>query len=480
MSAPVMVTPMEALSRAAQRISAEFVGTDAVFNRVISDTRQLQRGDLFVALVGEHHDGHDFLRRAASLGAAGALVSRRIDTELPQILVPDTLRGLQDYARAWRSTFSAPLIGVTGSNGKTTTKQLLAAVLAARGPVLATEGNLNNHIGVPLTLARLRAEHRSAVIEMGANHPHEIAQLASLARPDIGIVTQAGDAHLEGFGTREGVARSKGELFTALGARGTAVINADDAYAALWRDLAGLARKLTFGFAAGADVRAENVQSFTLAGGRSGSRFMLITPSGRAEVELPLPGRHNIANALAAAACGVALDMDAADIAAGLGKVQGAAGRVDWKTTLQGARLIDDSYNANPTSLRAGLELLAAQKGRRWAVLGGMAELGPTAPELHEAAGRAARDLGIDRLYAQGALAAHYARGYGSGAKIFDDTAALIAAIEHDLKHELKQDLKKEPAADVTLLVKGSRSARMDAVVQALVGTDPANNREPY
>lgn len=463
---------MEMLSKAAQRIGAEFVGTDASFDRVISDTRQLQQGDLFVALVGDRFDGHDFLRRAASLGAAGSLVSQRVDSDLPQIVVPDTLRGLQDYACAWRSTFTAPVIGVTGSNGKTTTKQLLAALCASRGPVLATEGNLNNHIGVPLTLARLRAGHRTAVIEMGANHPHEIAQLSSLTRPDIGIVTQAGDAHLEGFGSREGVARSKGELFTALGARGTAVINADDAYAALWRDLAGSARKLMFGFAASADVRAENVQSISFSDGRSGSRFMLITPGSRAEVELPLPGRHNIANALAAAACGVALDMDAASIAAGLAQVQGAAGRVGWTTTLQGARLIDDSYNANPTSLRAGLELLATQKGRRWAVLGGMAELGPTTPQLHEEAGRAAKQLGIDRLYAQGALAPHYAAGYGSDARIFKDTAALIAALQHDLQ--------QEPAADVTLLVKGSRSARMDAVVHALVGADPAKQGDSH
>jgi UDP-N-acetylmuramoyl-tripeptide--D-alanyl-D-alanine ligase len=321
---------------------------------------------------------------------------------------------------------------------------------------------------VPLTLTRLRAEHRTAVIEMGANHPHEIALLSSLALPNIGVVTQAGDAHLEGFGTREGVARSKGELFTALGPRGTAVINADDAYADLWRDLAGSARKLTFGLSAKADVRADAIQSITLDDGRGGSRFVLITPSGRADVTLPLPGRHNIANALAAAACGIALDMSAADIATGLAQVQGAAGRVAWKTTLQGARLIDDSYNANPTSLRAGLELLAAQKGSRWAVLGGMAELGPTTPQLHEEAGRVARELGIDRLYAQGALAPQYARGFGSGAQIFDDSAALIAAIEHDLQ--------KKPAADVTLLVKGSRSARMDAVVHALVGVNAAKN----
>jgi UDP-N-acetylmuramoyl-tripeptide--D-alanyl-D-alanine ligase len=448
---------METLSGAARRLGAGLVGADGGFARVISDTRQLQRGDLFVALVGERFDGHDFLRRAASLGAAGALVSRRIDAELPQIVVPDTLRGLQDYASSWRGDFRIPVLGVTGSNGKTTTKQLLAAVLAARGPVLATIGNLNNHIGVPLTLARLRAEHRSAVIEMGANHPREIETLAHLARPDIGVVTQAGDAHLEGFGSREGVARAKGELFAALGANGTAVINADDVYAPLWQGLAGGARRLTFGFTATADVRA-----VAIGDAGEGSRFTLVVPGGRADVLLPLPGRHNIANALAAAACGVARGMEADVIAQGLAQVQAASGRVGFKTTLQGARLIDDSYNANPTSLRAGLELLAAQPGLRWAVLGSMAELGDTAPALHEAAGRGARELGISRMFCTGVRAADYARGYGDGARTFADTTTLIEALTQALQHE--------PAGGVTLLVKGSRSACMDLVVHALTG----------
>ncbi len=458
MSAPIM----ETLAAAAQRIGARHIGGDAPFQRVISDTRQLRRGDLFVALVGTRFDGHDFLRRAASLGAAGALVSRQVESELPQLLVDDTLDGLQHYASAWRGDFETPLIGVTGSNGKTTTKQLLAAIVAARGPVLATEGNLNNHIGVPLTLARLRAEHRTAVIEMGANHVGEIAQLAALAKPDVGVVTQAGDAHLEGFGSRDNVAAAKGELFAALGARGTAVINADDAYAGLWRDMAGAATRLQFGMNGGADVRAENPLTMTFADGRDGWRFDLVTPDGRIEVELPLAGRHNIANALAAAACGLALNMDLAAIAAGIARVEAAAGRVSWRTSVHGARLIDDSYNANPTSLSAGLALLAAQSGERWAVLGGMAELGAAAASLHQAAGRDARELGIDRLFAQGPMAEHYAKGFGSAARIFNDTAALVAALD--------RELAAASAPQVSLLVKGSRSAGMDTVVAALTG----------
>lgn len=446
---------METLAQAALRLDAELIGADAPFARVLTDTRQLRAGDLYVALQGERFDGHEFLPQAQAAGAVGALVSRRIDHALPQLLVGDTLTALQLYGASWRADFDLPVVAVTGSNGKTTTKQMLAAIFAARGPVLATQGNLNNHIGVPLTLLSLRAEHRTAVIEMGANHPGEIALLARLARPQIGVVTQAGDAHLEGFGSREGVARAKGELFAALGAGGIAVINADDAYAPLWREMAGAAAVLNFGFHEDADVRAAQIQPWPPQA-PTAMRFELQTPEGRSTVELPLPGRHNVANALAAAACGVALGLAAGEIAQGLSRMQLPQGRVNWKRTPAGARVIDDSYNANPTSLRAGLELLAQQKGERWAVLGGMAELGPTAPTLHEEAGRAARTLGIERLYALGPMAKHYAAGYGYGTRSFEDLEALLAELERDTR------------ADVTLLVKGSRSARMERVVAAL------------
>jgi len=353
---------MEALAQAALRLDAELIGADAPFARVLTDTRQLRAGDLYVALQGERFDGHEFLAQAQAAGAVGALVSRRVDHALPQLLVGDTLTALQLYGASWRADFDLPVVAVTGSNGKTTTKQMLAAIFAARGPVLATQGNLNNHIGVPLTLLSLRAEHRTAVIEMGANHPGEIALLARLARPQIGVVTQAGDAHLEGFGSREGVARAKGELFAALGAGGIAVINADDMYAPLWREMAGEASVLSFGFHEDADVRAVQVQPWSLEM-PTAMRFELQTPEGRSTVELPLPGRHNIANALAAAACGVALGLAAEEIAQGLSRMQLPQGRVNWKHTPAGARVIDDSYNANPTSLRAGLELLAQVLG---------------------------------------------------------------------------------------------------------------------
>lgn len=450
--------PMETLFEAAARLGATLYGSNATFNRVVTDTRQLQPGDLFVALKGDRFDGHDYVARAASLGAVGSLVSRRIDGGGAQILVADTLEALQRYAHSWRNDFDIPVIGITGSSGKTTTKQIVASVMAARGPVLATEGNLNNHIGVPLTLLKLRAEHATAVIEMGANHAGEIALLAKLARPQIGIVTQAGDAHLEGFGSREGVAHAKGELFAALGADGLAVINADDPYAPLWKQLAGKAAMLTFGFSDAADVRAEDLVGVPEPAPEA-TAFTLITPAGGARVELGIPGVHNVMNALSAVAAGLALNVGIGPIADGLARMAPVAGRLNWKTTREGARLLDDSYNANPTSLRAALALLAGLPGQRWVVLGEMRELGPDAAQIHDDAGRAARALGIDRLYTLGAMARHAADGFGADARSFEQVDDLVAALRDDL------------GEGVTVLVKGSRGARMERVVAGLVGT---------
>lgn len=444
--------PMAALSWFAQAMGATQLGEDRQVLRVTTDSRAVRAGDLFVALRGDRFDGHDFVEGAVRDGAVGVVCERRLETAATQLQVADSLAALQAAAQAWRLRHSMPLVAVTGSNGKTTTRQLLAAIFAARGEVLATRGNLNNHIGLPLTLLELRPSQRTAVIEMGANHPGEIARLTELARPDVGVITQAGDAHLEGFGSREGVARAKGELFAGLPAQGIAVINADDAYAGLWRSLAQ-GQQLSFGIQFPADVSARRVEA-----GDTGSRFELSIPGSEAQVDLPLPGRHNVMNALAAAACGVALGLDAEVIAQGLGRVESAQGRVVWKTTRQGARLIDDSYNANPTSLQAGLELLAQQKGTRWAVLGGMAELGAASPALHQACGAKARELGIERLFVLGAGGEDYARGYGRGAERYADADALSLALARELGDR------------VTLLVKGSRSARMERIVAALCG----------
>lgn len=446
---------MMALSELGRAIGGELRHGDAVFSRVGIDGRAVQTGDLFVALRGERHDGHAFVRQAREAGAVAALVAEWVDIDLPQLRVPDTLDALQRASAHWRSRYTHPVVAVTGSNGKTTTKQLLAAIFAERGPVLATHGNLNNHIGVPLTLLRLRDEHRTAVIEMGANHAGEIALLTRLARPDIGVVTQAGDAHLEGFGSRDGVAHAKGELFAGLEG-GVAVINADDPYADLWRGMASRASLLSFGFGEAANVRATHVVANDDG---TGTRFALNTPAGDAPVRLPLAGRHNVLNALAAAACGVALGLDADVIAAGLERVEAPQGRVSWLNTAKGARVLDDSYNANPGSLRAGMELLAGLPGRRWLALGAMAELGADAAQLHFEAGRQARALGLDGIYALGSMAGEAARGFGTGAEVFETPTALAEALQSVLD------------AHSVVLVKGSRSSRMERVVEALVGT---------
>lgn len=447
-----MSTLLPSLSLLAQAVGAPPPTREARFQQLVIDSRKVQQGDLFVALTGGQQDGHGYVAAAAAAGAAAALVERAQPIDLPQVVVPDTLRALQDWGGACREAFGNPVIGVTGSNGKTTTKQLLAAVCRARGPVLATEGNLNNHIGVPLMLSRLRDHHETAIIEMGANHIGEIAQLSGWARPQIGVVTQAGDAHLEGFGSREGIAQGKGELFASLGPRGVAIINADDVFAPLWRELAGPASQIQFGLSCRADVQAVEIELDATR-----TSFTLVAPEGSARVRLPMPGAHNVMNALAAAACACALGMAVDEIARGLGDAELAAGRLKLMTGAGGACIADDSYNANPTSMRAGLDWLSRQPGRRWAVLGHMAELGSDSAALHRQIGTYAAEHGIERCIAVGAAARGIAEGFGVSAEWLPDAAAAIAALG-------------SPTADVTVLVKGSRSARMEQVVAALTG----------
>jgi UDP-N-acetylmuramoyl-tripeptide--D-alanyl-D-alanine ligase len=424
--------------------------------RVTTDSRQLKAGDLFVALVGDNFDGHAFIPQAEAKGAVALLVSKPVISELPQVLVPDTLIGLQQLAALWRGRYEGIVVGITGSNGKTTTKQLCASVLLKAGTNLFTEGNLNNHIGVPLTLLRLNANYYSAVIEMGANHAGEIALLADLAKPRIGIITQAGDAHLEGFGSRDGVARAKGELYQALEEDGIAILNRDDAYYDYWLGINQAGAVVSFGFHVEANVRAINHSLHS-----TGSEFTLITPEGRAEVSLPLPGEHNIRNALAAAAVGVVVGLNPSEIARGLMEVQAPKGRVVVKTAPLGGTVIDDTYNANPTSLKAAIDLLAQEKGQRWLVLGNMAELGADTEQLHAECGRYAKQQGLDALYTCGQLATFAAAGFGEGARHFDDLDSLIAALRPRL------------IDGVTVLVKGSRSAGMERVVQPLLAVAP-------
>jgi UDP-N-acetylmuramoyl-tripeptide--D-alanyl-D-alanine ligase len=431
-------------------------GSNAAFGAVISDSRALEPGALFVALLGERFDGHQFVPEAQQKGAAGALVERQVAAALPQVVVPDVLAGLTAFAAAWRRAFDGRVVGITGSNGKTTVKEMTGAILACEGPTLVTRGNLNNHIGVPLTLCRLEASHRYAVVEMGANHQREIAHLAAIGRPDVGLVINAGPAHLEGFGGLEGVAKGKGEMFEALGIDGTAVINADDRFAAYWHGLArGAGRIVTFGMRERADFSAQDVQS-RASGGVFVSEFQLVTPVGRRTATLALAGEHNVMNALAAAAAAHAAGAGLDAIVEGLGRVRAVSGRLEVKQVSGGARLIDDSYNANPGSVRAGLRALAALEGQHWLVLGEMRELGEESAQMHAEIGEFARQSGVARLLAVGDDARHAVEAFGAGATWFASVDDLIAS------------LRAELAPGVTVLVKGSRSNRLERVAAAL------------
>ena len=443
----------------ARACDGRLTGEDAAYTDVVSDSRTLKPRQLFVALKGPHFDGHDFIAAALAAGAAGALVAARQPVALPQIVVADTQAALTRAARAWRAAFAGALVGVAGSNGKTTTKEMTAAILAQAGSCLATRGNLNNHIGVPLTLLRLTPEHRFAVVEMGANRPGEVAALADIARPSVGMITNAGAEHLEGFGSLEGVARAEGEMVAELPAAATAVINADDEFAQLWRGLTR-ARVVTFGVRPGADFGASEVRTSL---GASGFRthFRLSAPSGSTAIELSVGGAHNIANALAAAAAAASAGATLGQIATGLGAVRAVPGRLQFKQTASGAWLIDDSYNANPSSVRAAIEVLGSLETAKWLVLGDMAELGSFAAQAHADIGEFARERGIERLYATGPLTQRAAESFGAGARWFADAASLSASLSAALA---------AAGRGVCVLVKGSRSSRLERVVGALTG----------
>ena len=430
-------------------------GADRAFAGVSSDTRTLSPGDLFIALRGPRFNGHEFVAGALAAGAAGALVDVPQPSALAQIIAPDTQAALSRAGHAWREALDIPVVGVAGSNGKTTAKEMTAAILSQAGSCLATRGNLNNHIGVPLTLLRLEAGHRFAVIEMGANRAGEVAELVGIARPTVGLITNAGAEHLEGFGSLEGVARAEGETVAGLAAKATAVLNADDDFMNLWRGMTQ-ARVLTFGIANAADFRASDLRT-TLGVQGFLTRFCLSSPLGSAEIELHVGGRHNVANAVGAAAAAAAAGARLEHIVAGLGAVRPVPGRLQLKQAACGAWIIDDSYNANPSSVRAGIEVLASVGGRRWLVLGDMAELGEFAADAHSQMGLFAREQGIERLLATGPLAALAVERFGTGGQWFPDTEALT--------RELRQAL----TADVRLLVKGSRVNRLERVVGALV-----------
>jgi len=442
------------LSAAAAAFGGTLLYPDCSFRRVSTDSRRLRPGELFVALRGSRFDGHDFLAQVAD--QACGLVVERPDKRLllPQWVVADTTRALGQLALLARDQFTGPVIAVTGSSGKTTVKEMTAAILRGLGPVLATRGNLNNHIGLPLTLLSAEPEQRFAVLELGASAAGEIAYLASIAKPMVAVVTTVLPAHVQGFGSLAGVARGKGEIYAALGPRGTAVFNLDlDArWLAQWRANLPCLQSLGFSPTDAADVTAHGV-TFDAEGRAS---FLLRTPQGEVPVSLQIPGPHNVANALAAAACALAAGADLAAIAAGLRAVLPAPGRMQIKRGLREARLIDDSYNANPGSVRAAIDTLAGFGGRRLLVLGDMAELGSDAPGLHREVGAYAASRGLDGFYGCGPLSKLAAEAFGANAFTFAD------------KEQLARALRDSLDADTTVLIKGSRSAGMEDIVQLL------------
>ncbi|MDA8389827.1 MAG: UDP-N-acetylmuramoyl-tripeptide--D-alanyl-D-alanine ligase [Gammaproteobacteria bacterium] len=443
---------MMTLQEIARAVGGRLAGPDAVCNGVVTDTRAKVAGALFVALAGERFDGHAFLAKAKEQGAAGALTTRPpAQTEPPAIVVDDTRAALGRLAAYWRNKHSARVVAVTGSNGKTTVKEMIALILAQAGPTIATAGNLNNDIGMPLTLLRLRPEHRYAVIEIGMNRPGEIAALSAIAGPDVAVVTNAGHAHLEGLGTTRAVAAEKGQIYRALRAGGVAVINADQPYAAAWRH-AWSGRTITYGLEAAADVSAR----FTLTA--TGSNVRLSGPFGEEPlaVTLSVLGRHNVANAVAAAAAAAACAVPPAAIVAGLEAMHPVHGRLESLVGLHGMQLIDDTYNANPDSARAAVDVLANVSGERFLVLGDMAELGPEAAMLHKTLGAEAVRAGLEHIWTLGALAAHASAAAGHRGRHYEELEALI------------RDLQQAAHPHCAVLIKGSRRMGMERVVEAL------------
>ncbi len=433
-------------------------GSDREFSSVCIDSRTVKHGELFVAIEGERFDGHDFVADALNRGAAGAVVSREVTSDISHVSVSDTTAALGRMAAYWRRQFDIPVIGVTGSNGKTTVTAMIREMVSVSGDPLAPRESFNNQWGVPLTLLGLQRQHTHAVIEMGMNHPGEIDYLTRIAAPTVALVNNAAAAHLEGLGTVENVARAKGEIFNGLTENGYAILNCEDAYFETWREMVPGRRVVSFGGQPSADIylAAEIVQE------SDGSRFQIDGIAGAASIYLGVPGRHNVMNALAAIACchsaGVSLD----DMSQGLARFEGVPGRLRRLTTSSGAALVDDSFNANPASVSAAIDFLAARQGKRILILGAMAELGKAARDQHARVGSYAWASGIDRLLVLNDTnnpdLDWYRQGFGERSEAYSDVAALVAAIGSDNR------------PDNTILVKGSKASAMGRVVTALSG----------
>jgi UDP-N-acetylmuramoyl-tripeptide--D-alanyl-D-alanine ligase len=426
------------------------------FHGITSDSRKAQTCNLFVAIPGENFDGHDYVQEAFQKGASAALVTHHVDCAIPQLIVPDTTIALGQLSAAWRQRFSLPIVAVTGSNGKTTLKNMIASIMKAacngnEADVLATQGTLNNHWGLPLTLARLTNNHRYAAIEMGMNHFGEIAYLTNLTKPTVAVINNAAAAHLEGVGDVAGVARAKAEIFQGLTKDGMAILNRDDPFYSYWLEQIGTHSFLSFGFSSDADVHATLHETTTT------QNLTLHTPRGDIDIALPLLGKHNALNTLAAAAATLAVGIPLPAIKKGIENISPAPGRLQMRTLENGVNIIDDTYNANPFSLKAAVDTLATFNGKKILVLGDMRELGTDAKSLHHAAGEAIRAAGINYLFTFGDLSANTSLAFGDGAHHFKEQGELVNALKPYLHNQ------------TTVLVKGSRSMRMEKVIASIV-----------
>jgi UDP-N-acetylmuramoyl-tripeptide--D-alanyl-D-alanine ligase len=448
------------LSELATALNWQLLGKDVAFSRINTDTRSIQSGDLFVALKGEHFDAHDFADQAVAAGAVALVVDRALALEVPQLIVANTRIALGHIAEYNRTFFGGTVFAITGSSGKTTVKEMLAEILSGAGQVLATKGNLNNDIGVPLTLLRIAPSDQYAVIEMGASGPDEIAYSAGLSHPDIALISNAMGAHLEGFGSLQGVVEAKGEIYDGLSATGIALVNADDPHASQWIQRIGSKPLLTFGMDCEADINAVDVQ----VSDNGCYRFTVLYGELSEKVQLKVMGRHNVMNALAAVALVVAAGLPLSLAAQGLERFTAVKGRMCGLPGVNGARIIDDSYNANPGSVKAAIQALKELKGERVFILGDMGELGSDAEEMHRDIGQFAAELNIDKLLAVGLLSKAAVEGFQS----FKNVASQQVAEHFVDQNALVEKVLPRLHENMVVLVKGSRSAEMDKVVTRL------------
>ncbi|WP_227368004.1 UDP-N-acetylmuramoyl-tripeptide--D-alanyl-D-alanine ligase [Halomonas sp. M20] len=444
---------LQTLGAIAGALAVNWAGEDAEVKAIVTDTRALQAGDVFLALVGDRFDAHDFLAEARGKGAVAAIVSRVVDDPLPQLQVADTRLALGLLGQARRRSWDGPLVAITGNSGKTTVKEMLATLLRQRGATLATRGNLNNDIGAPLTLLDLNSKHRQAVIELGANHLGEIAWTTALAQPQVVVITNVTGAHVGEFGGMGQIAQAKSEILAGLNEDGVAVLNRDDAFYPFWSRLADTRKIIDFGLSPEAKVQATN-----LICDESGhySFSLMYDDVVLGQVKLPLLGAHNVSNALAATAAALAMGLTAKEVIAGLNELQALPGRMTLVEGIRGSRLLDDTYNANPGAMKAALDVLAQMPAPRWCFLGAMGELGAASDALHGDVGHYARELGIDFLGTLGAAAESSALAFGSSGCHFSDWETLLRHAQNHLP----------PRASV--LVKGSRSAGMERLIAAL------------